>query len=136
MLNPAEQAECDAGIEVLDQEERWRCDMQYMVLLRQHPLGKYVAVAPAVPDCKGEGKTRDEALRRLKTALEDWLIETEITTIEVVMPAPGDGQGWHPEPVEGLNPWLMTAGVFADDPMLEPMLREIYIARDAERPVE
>jgi predicted RNase H-like HicB family nuclease len=102
--------------------------MQYMVLLRQHPLGKYVAVAPAVPGCKGEGKTRDEALRRLKTALEDWLIETEITTIEVAMPAPGDGQG--------LNPWLMTAGIFADDPMLEPMLREIYIARDAERPVE
>ena len=29
------------------------------------------------------------------------------------------------------NPWLVTAGSFADDPTLEAMLREIYDARDA-----
>jgi hypothetical protein len=32
------------------------------------------------------------------------------------------------------NPWLDTAGVFADDPTLEPLLRAIYAERDAERP--
>jgi hypothetical protein len=32
------------------------------------------------------------------------------------------------------NPWLETAGMFADDPTLEDMLAEIYKARDAERP--
>jgi predicted RNase H-like HicB family nuclease len=110
--------------------------MRYMVLLRRRPLGTYVAMAPAVPGCAGEGGTRDEALNRLKTALEDWLVETEITMIDVAMPEPGDGRRWHPEPVEGLNPWLMTAGLFADDPALEPMLQEIYAAREAERPVE
>ncbi|HEX5501993.1 MAG TPA: hypothetical protein VFW96_05190 [Thermomicrobiales bacterium] len=30
------------------------------------------------------------------------------------------------------NPWLATAGCFADDDTLEPMLREIYAARDAD----
>lgn len=30
------------------------------------------------------------------------------------------------------NPWLKTAGMFADDPTLEPMLEEIYAAREAE----
>jgi len=34
------------------------------------------------------------------------------------------------------NPWLATAGSFADDPALEPMLSEIYAARAAERPAE
>jgi len=30
-----------------------------------------------------------------------------------------------------MNPWLSTAGVFADDPDLLPMLDEIYAAREA-----
>lgn len=102
--------------------------MRYTVLLRRRPVGMYVAVAPAAPGCKGEGRTRDEALSRLKAALEKWLVETEIATIDVAVPETGDGRK--------LNPWLMTAGIFADDPALEPMLREIYTAREAERPVE
>ena len=31
------------------------------------------------------------------------------------------------------NPWLATAGIFAGDPMLEPMLQAILAAREAER---
>ncbi len=102
--------------------------MRYMVLLRRRPLGTYVAVAPAAPGCTGEGGTRNEALSRLKASVEDWLVDTEITTIDVAVPEPVDGRS--------LNPWLMTAGMFADDRTLEPMLREIYDARDAERPAE
>ena len=102
--------------------------MRYIVVLRRRPVGTYMAVAPAVPGCVGEGGTREEALGRLKAALEDWLTETEITTIDVVMPKPDDGRK--------LNPWLMTAGIFADDPEIESMIQEIYASRDAERPVE
>jgi hypothetical protein len=29
----------------------------------------------------------------------------------------------------GMHPWLETAGMFADDPALEPMLQGIYAAR-------
>lgn len=39
-----------------------------------------------------------------------------------------------PEAAVEPNPWLDMAGIFADDPTLEPMLKEIYAARDAERP--
>jgi predicted RNase H-like HicB family nuclease len=70
-------------------------------------VGTYVAVAPAVPNCIGEGETQGEALNRLKMALEEWLAETEITTIEVTAPETDDGRKF--------NPWLMTAGIFADD---------------------
>jgi hypothetical protein len=67
-------------------------------------------------------------LSRLKIALEDWWAATEITTVEV--------SGAKPAADSRQNPWLATAGIFADDPALEPMLREIYAARAAERPVE
>ena len=48
--------------------------------------------------------------------------------VDVELPGPGDGRQW--------NPWLATAGMFQDDLWLEPMLREIYAARDAETPRE
>ena len=34
------------------------------------------------------------------------------------------------------NPWLTTAGMFVNGPVLESMLAEIYAARDAERPLD
>ena len=64
--------------------------MQYIVWLRRRPSGSYLAIAPAVPDCTGEGETREEALSRLKSALQDWLAETEVATIDIRVPAPGN----------------------------------------------
>ena len=71
---------------------------------------------------------RDETLTRFKAALEDWLAETEVTPVDVAAPEPGDGREQ--------DPWLATAGIFADDPTLEPMLRDIYAARAVDRPME
>ena len=89
-------------------------------------VGTYRATAPAAPGCRATGRTRDEALNRIKAMLESWLAQTEITTIEVAAPAAAAGRE--------ANPWLATAGSFADDPALEPMLDDIYAARAAERP--
>jgi len=95
--------------------------MRYTVLLHSYPTGGYEAVVPAVPGCMGKGDTRDEALSRLRRALRNWLDRTEITSIDVDFPkSKGDRQ----------NPWLVTAGMFADDPMSERMLKEIYSLRD------
>lgn len=102
--------------------------MQYTVLLHRQRPGGYVATAPAAPGCKARGQTRDEALSRLKIALENWWAGTEITTVEISVTKPAADSRQ--------NPWLATAGIFANDPALEPMLREIYAARAAERPVE
>jgi len=100
--------------------------VQYTVFLRQQRVGTYLATVPATPECQATGRTRDEALSRIKAILESWLAQTEITTIEVAAPEPTARRE--------ANPWLATAGSFADDPALEPMLREIYAARAAERP--
>ena len=99
--------------------------MRYTVLLREQPAGKYIAIAPAIPDCRGEGRTRNEALERLRLTLEDWLSRIEVTSVEVSTPLA------HPE-VQG-NPWLATAGSFADDATLARMLHDIYAERSAER---
>jgi len=63
---------------------------------------------------------------RVKAMLESWLAQIEITTIEVAAPDASTGRE--------ANPWLATAGSFADDPALEPMLSDIYAVRAAERP--
>ncbi len=99
--------------------------MKYTVMLRQRPDGHYSAVAPAIPDCRVEGRTRHEALERLKISLEDWLLGIEVTSLEVSTPSTAPGV---PK-----NPWLETAGLFADDGTLELMLQEIYDERAAER---
>ena len=102
--------------------------MRYTVMLRENSVGRYVAIAPAVPDCRVEGKTRHEALERLRLTLEEWLKGTEVTSVEVSVPQ-DDSDAKR-------NPWLDTAGLFADDATLEPMLGKIYADRAAERLVE
>ena len=99
--------------------------MRYTVILREHPVGRYVAMAPAVPDCRVEGRTRHEALERLRLTLEEWLKGTEVTSVEVSV-SQDDASAKR-------NPWLDTAGLFADDAALEPMLERIYAERAAER---
>ena len=91
-------------------ESGWRSEMHYVVLLRAQPSGTYVAIAPAAPHCQAEGKTREEALQRLRVAVQEWLADAEITSIDVEVPAAQDGSGRHP--------WLETAGICADDPTL------------------
>ena len=99
--------------------------MRYTVMLRERSDGKYVAVAPAIPECRVEGGTRHEAVERLRLTLEDWLSGIEVTSVEVSTPlADSNAQR---------NPWLETAGLFADDEALEPMLQEIYAERAMER---
>ena len=102
--------------------------MRYTVMLRERSPGNYVAVAPAIPECRVEGKTRHEALELLRSTLEDWMRKTEVTSVEISTAQVTPGV------VE--NPWLDTAGLFADDPTLEPMQKAIYAERDAERPAE
>ena len=109
-------------------EQEWRFEMRYVVVLHEQPSGTYVAVAPAAPGCTAEGKTREEALQRLRVAVQEWLADVEITSIDVEVPGAEDGSG--------RNPWLETAGIFADDPTLACLLSEAYQVRDAERQVE
>ena len=99
--------------------------VRYTAMIREPSPGNYVAVAPAAPGCRGEGRSQREALDRLTSAIEDWVQSTEIAIVEVAAP---------PRVLDSSrNPWLDTAGSFADDPTLDVLLAEIYAERDAER---
>lgn len=99
--------------------------VRYTAMIREPSPGNYVAIAPAAPGCRGEGRSRREALDRLTIAIEDWLQSMEIAIIEVN--APPKVLNLSP------NPWLDSAGSFADDPTLDALLTDIYAERDAER---
>jgi len=92
--------------------------MQYAVLIQKRPDGKFQASVPVFPGLKKVGKSREETLRAVKDAIQETLEHGEWVYINVS---------------EGQNPWMATAGMFADDPTLEPMLEEIYSLREAER---
>jgi predicted RNase H-like HicB family nuclease len=94
--------------------------VRYTVFLKQCN-GQYSAVAPLLPTCSAQGRSREEALQKVKAAIEETLAEMEITTVEVEVPA-------HPAT---LNPWLATAGMFKDDPLFDEMLAEVAAYRQA-----
>ena len=95
--------------------------MRYGLFVRHRPDGSYQASVPIMPGVTEVGETREAAIQTLERAIRAALASAEFASIEL------------PDtPVAEANPWLATAGRFADDPTLEPMLRESYAARDAE----
>jgi predicted RNase H-like HicB family nuclease len=95
--------------------------MRYTLFLRQRPDGKYQASVPLIPGITEVGDTREAAIQALAQAMYAALETAEYVTIDLL-------DGPSPRP----NPWLATAGSFADDTTLEPLLREIYTAREPE----
>jgi predicted RNase H-like HicB family nuclease len=92
--------------------------MRYTVFLKQEQ-GQYSAVVPWLPACSAQGKTREEALQKLKQMIEGTLADMEITSLEVDIPD---------QSTSG-NPWFDTAGMFADDPLFDKMLSEVMSDR-------
>lgn len=105
------------------EEQREVKPMQFTIILRPQEDGTVEATVPAIPGLAVSGRDRDRALDLARCAIIEAIDNGEVVVIDV------------PSPVETTkNPWVATAGMFADDPTLEPMLKEIYAARDAERP--
>lgn len=97
--------------------------MQFTIILRPQEDGTVTATVPAIPGLAVSGRDRDGVLDLARCAIAEAIDKGQLAVIDV------------PAPVEATkNPWIATAGMFADDPTLEPMLEEIYAARDAERP--
>ena len=95
--------------------------MRYAVLLQRSPDGGYQASVPILPGLIRTATTRDEVLQLVRGALVEAMATTEVLYLD--MPE---------EHGAATNPWLETAGMFHDDPTLEPMLAAIYAERDAE----
>lgn len=47
--------------------------MQYRILVEQDEDGIFVAECPALPGCVSQGKTREEAIKNIKDAIEGYL---------------------------------------------------------------
>lgn len=47
--------------------------MRYRIIIEQDEDGIYVAKCPALPGCFSQGKTREEALKNIKDAIEGYL---------------------------------------------------------------
>lgn len=91
--------------------------MRYAILIQQHPDGMFHASVPVIPGLTRFGKDRNATIRAIQQDVIATLALSEVVYIDVP-----------DEP--SINPWLMTAGLFADDSTLESMLDEIYDARD------
>lgn len=69
-----------------------------------------------MPGVTATETTRDETLQAIRQVIVSTLATAESVHIDI--PAQTTSQ---------TNPWLATAGIFADDVTLEPMLEDIYI---------
>lgn len=47
--------------------------MKYRIVLEQDEEGVYVAECPSLPGCVSQGKTRNEALKNIKDAIQGYL---------------------------------------------------------------
>ncbi|MGH9831692.1 MAG: type II toxin-antitoxin system HicB family antitoxin [Blastocatellia bacterium] len=111
--------------------------MQYQVLVENGNQNGFIASVIGMPDCRAEGRTEEEAIAGVTTALTERLSRGKVVTIEVEQLRVGGAAGLTD------NPWLKYAGIFADDPTFDDFLEKmaqyrreedkLEAARDAER---
>lgn len=86
------------------------------MLIQEQPSGGFRAWTPALRPLSVTAKTREQAVAGLRFLVADVRPDATLALIDVAGTQP--------------NPWLETAGTFADDETLELMLKEIHAARD------
>ena len=86
--------------------------MTYNVVV-ENSKNRYRATVIGWPSCAATGRTREEAIDRLRNDLEKRLSKVEVVSLEVA----------------GRHPVLEYAGVFADDPDFEAVQEEIAAYR-------
>lgn len=97
--------------------------MQYAIVIRQGADGGFQATVPLLPGLSRSGRTRAEVLEAISVEITRAMSAAEV--VMLTLPEP---------PTAAENPWLATAGLFADDPTLDELLHTIYASRDHEIP--
>jgi hypothetical protein len=85
-----------------------------LVTVSENTPGGVTAQVVGLPELSATAPTREEALKRLRFALQEWQAQGRLTTLEI--------------PLE--NPLLKWAGHAKDDPMFEEYLEEIRRYRE------
>lgn len=93
--------------------------MQYLVFVKSHSDNKFVASVVGMPDCVGEGSSREEAVAHAKAALEEQLVSGELVTIEV------NSFGNHSKTMTQMK----HMGIFANDPTFDDFMEKLAAIR-------
>lgn len=93
--------------------------MQYQVVVRKPAEAHFTASIVGLTDIVADGKTEQEAIANVKSALTSQLEKAKVFTIEI---------GVEPEP-EKTSPWRKRAGAFADDPTWDEFVEEMEVYR-------
>ena len=88
--------------------------MYSIVVRRSRQNGGFAASLPMLPGCRSQGKTEEEALNKIRTAIAEHLKEAKIVRIQI-----------EDDALPAENPWQSIAGMFEDDPVFEKVDREI-----------
>ena len=97
--------------------------MNYSIIIEPHN-GAYRALIPTLPNLSAEGISRDDALRKARTAAETYLAGVEV--IEVAKET-SDLR------VSGAQAWLRTEPLFPDDELFRQHLAEIDAEKELQR---
>ncbi len=95
--------------------------MQYQVFVQNQSEQRYIASIVGIPNLTVEGKTEEEAIEKVKAALETQLAIGKFITIDISPNLPT------PE----TDPWLKNLGLFADDPTFDDFLTEVAAYRQS-----
>ena len=88
--------------------------LNYDVLIENQPDGGVSATVLGLPDFKGSGVTKEEALEKLIKLLQER--KPEIVTLEI-------------EPPQTEHPWMKFAGMHKDNPLFTEVLEYIEAER-------
>jgi hypothetical protein len=93
--------------------------MTFDVLVTRRTSQQYTARALLFPDIVKTGKTEEEALEQVKTALIDLRANSRIVKLDV------------PALTEEADPWLLHAGMWSEDPDWDVFQSEVAAFRKA-----
>ncbi|BAZ15549.1 hypothetical protein NIES4071_74210 [Calothrix sp. NIES-4071] len=93
--------------------------MQYQVFVQSESEQHFVASVLGIPNLTVEGKTEEEAICNIKSALEAQLAKGKFMTIEVEAPKEGNQNAT----------WMKYAGIFASDPTFDDFMEKLSVIR-------
>lgn len=91
--------------------------MTLNIFVQSKPENGYLAKILGWPEIIVEGKTKEEAIEKIKTELDFRLAEGEIIRLQY-------------KPPTGMHPWLKFAGAWKDDPTFDDFLEELRANRE------
>lgn len=99
--------------------------MTYYVTVENGAANRYTATVIGWPTCMAEGKTREEAIDRVKQRFTERLAHLEIVPIEVDLPR------LEPIATSAEHPWAKFAGMYQANPLFDEVLDSIPAYRRA-----